>query len=274
MKPKNKFVDIEKVVKQKNPGLAKLMPRFILNYIKRIMHEDEINDSMTRIGHLRGLDFVEASLEELHTKVEVRGLENIPKKEGVIIASNHPLGGLDGIALMSAVSKVRTDIQFLVNDILLSIENLSPLFVPINKVGNNPREASRVIEATYKKDIAILIFPAGLVSRKLKEGIADLEWKKSFITRAKKNKKNIIPVHIDGRNSNFFYNLSRIRGKLGIKANLEMFYLADEMYKQRNKTITISFGKPVPYSNFDKSKTMIEWAEEMRQSVYKLAETN
>jgi putative hemolysin len=265
-----KYIDVKNIVASKNESLVKWLPSFVINYIRRIVHEDDINDSMSKIGHLEGLDFVKAALGYLNTKVEVEGLENIPKEGGVIIASNHPLGGLDGIALMDAVGRVRKDIQFLVNDILLSIENLAPLFVPVNKVGDNPREATKIIEATYAKDIAILVFPAGLVSRKLPEGVADLEWKKSFIARSKKYKKDIVPVHIDGRNSNFFYNLSRLRGKLGIKANLEMFYLADEMFKQRNKTITIRFGKPIPHQSFDKSKTMLEWASEIRSKVYQL----
>lgn len=271
MKKKDKYIDIAEILKSKNPGLKKWLPGFVLAFIKSIVHEKDINQIMADIGHLHGLDFVREGLNNLNTTIKTEGLENIPKEGGVILASNHPLGGLDGIAFMKAVGEVRTDIKFLVNDILLSIENLKPLFLGVNKHGSNPREASKVIEDGYASDQAILVFPAGMVSRKLEDGIGDLEWKKSFISKAIRYERVIIPVYIEGRNSNFFYNLSRIRTKLGIKANLEMFYLASEMFKQRNKTITIRFGKPISYSKFDKTKTLVEWAKDVRARVYALA---
>lgn len=253
----------------KNPRLRKWLPGFIQRYIKRIVHEKDINTLMGNIGHLKGMEFLEALLtKELHTKIVLKGEENIPKEGGCIIASNHPLGGLDGIALMYAVGQVRTDFQFLVNDILLNIKNLEQFFIPVNKVGDNPRAATRLIEETYAKDIPILVFPAGLVSRKLPQGIADLEWKKSFISKAVRYNKSIIPTYVGGRNSNWFYNLSNFRRKLGIKANLEMFYLADELFKQRNQTITITFGAAIQPTHFDKSKTHQEWATDLRTLVY------
>tara|TARA_B100001115_G_scaffold182148_2_gene177767 strand:- start:1738 stop:2580 length:843 start_codon:yes stop_codon:yes gene_type:complete len=265
-----KYIEIEKVVAEKNPALAKWMPGFIMRYIKRIIHQDEINEAMRLHGDKEGLPFVRAGLDFLDTTVKTVGLENIPKEGGVILASNHPLGGLDGIAFMKAVGEVREDQQFLVNDILLNIKNLEPLFIPVNKVGANPRKALQVIEETYARDIAILVFPSGMVSRRLPDGIGDLTWQKSFIAKAKKYKKDIIPVHIDGKNSSWFYNLSYWRSKLGIKANLEMFYLADEMFKQRGKTITITFGEPVSWQSFDNSKSLVEWAEHMRSLTYAL----
>ncbi|MCR9154778.1 MAG: 1-acyl-sn-glycerol-3-phosphate acyltransferase [Bacteroidetes bacterium] len=267
-----KFIEVDKVIAEKNPALAKWLPNFVLNYIKRIIHQSELNAIMREHGQKEGLPFVRAGLESLQTKVETRGLENVPKAGGIILASNHPLGGLDGIAFMKAVGEVREDIQFLVNDILMNIKNMQPLFIPVNKVGTNARAALKVIEETYAREIAVLVFPAGLVSRRLPGGIGDLVWQKSFIARAKKYQKDIIPVHIDGKNSSWFYNLSHWRSKLGIKANLEMFYLADEMFKQRGKTITITFGEPVSWQTFDKSKSLVEWAEHMRTLTYALPE--
>ena len=255
---------------EKNPTLKKWLPGFLMSYIKRIIHQDEMNEIMNLHGDKIGLDFVRAGLDFLDCKVETIGLENVPKEEGVILASNHPLGGLDGIAFMKAVGEVRSDIQFLVNDILMNIKNLEPLFIPVNKVGTNARKALQIIEETYAKELAILVFPSGMVSRKLDDGIGDLEWQKSFIARAKKYQKNIIPVYIEGRNSNWFYNLSKWRSKLGVKANLEMFYLADEMFKQKGKTITIRFGEPVSWQTFDKSKSLVEWADHMRSMTYAL----
>lgn len=268
-----KYIDIKKVIAEKNPTLARWMPRFVLNYIKRVVHEDEINALMNECGHLNGVDFVNAGVNYLGADVVLKGLENIPKKGGVILASNHPLGGLDGVAFMYAVGQVRSDLQFLVNDILLNVTNFEPLFIPVNKHGANPRAALKIIDEAYASDAAVMVFPAGLVSRKIDGVVKDLEWTKSFINKAIQYQRDVIPVHIDGVNSNWFYNLSKWRGKLGIKANLEMFYLVDEMYKQRGRTITLTFGKPIPASTFDKSKTQQEWANYVREQMYALADT-
>lgn len=269
-----KYIDIEKVLQDKNPALARWLPGFVTRYIKRVVHEDEINAVMQAHGERYGLDFVRASLDFLNTEVVLQGAENIPQQGGVILAANHPLGGLDGIALMKAVGDIRSDFLFLVNDILLNIKNLEPLFVPVNKVGQNPREALKRIEESYARDIAILVFPAGMVSRQLPEGIADLEWQKSFIAKAIKYQKDVVPIHIGGRNSAWFYGLSRWRKRLGIKANLEMFYLPDEMFKQSNRKIVITAGKAVPWQTFDQTKNLKEWAEWMRQKVYALPKRN
>ncbi|MGK0406747.1 MAG: putative hemolysin [Roseivirga sp.] len=267
-----KYIDIKAVIKGKNPALAKWLPSFVVNYIKRIIHQDEINHVMTLNGDKVGLDFVRGSLETLKVKIEVEGLENIPNEGGFIMSSNHPLGGLDGFAFMKAVGEVREDFQFLVNDILLNVGNLSPLFIPVNKVGSNARAALKVIDETYSKEIPILVFPAGMVSRMTDEGeITDLVWQKSFIAKAKSYKKDVIPVHISGENSRWFNNVSRWRTKLGIKANLEMFYLVDELFKKKNSTIKVTIGKGVSYADFDKSRNLNEWAMFMREKTYALA---
>lgn len=268
-----KFIIIRDVIGRKNPKLLKWMPGFLLRYIERIVHEDDINAVMKNIGHLEGLDFVDALItQELKVNVELKGAENIPLTGGIVFASNHPLGGLDGVAFMHALGKYRKDLKFLVNDILMNIKNLGPLFIPINKHGGQAREAMRAIDETYASDQAMLVFPAGLVSRKRKNGvIKDLEWKKSFISKAKKNKKDIIPVFIEGRNSDFFYNLARFRKNIGIGANIEMFYLADEMFAQRGKKVTIVIGKPISYTHFDSSRTEQEWAEKVKEIVYAMA---
>lgn len=272
MKKNEKFIDVRKVIYKKNPGLLKWMPGFLIKYIQRIIHEEESNLIMEKWGHLYGLDFVDMLIEEFGVQVRMTGEEHIPLDRSVIFASNHPLGGLDGIALMHVLGKHRQDIQFLVNDILLNIDNLGPLFVPVNKHGPQGRQGIERIEETYAGNFAVLMFPAGLVSRKVGKGqIMDLEWKKSFISKAKKYKKDIVPVFIEGRNSNFFYNLARLRARLGVKANLEMFYLADEMFAQKGKTITIHFGKPIPHEYFDATKSERKWAEEVKQIVYNLA---
>ncbi len=270
----DKYIVIRDVIRKKNPRLLRWMPRFILRYIERVVHEDDINRVMDNIGHLHGLEFVDALIGELGVIVELTGEEHIPRTGGVIFASNHPLGGLDGVAFMHSLGKYRQDIKFLVNDILLNIKNLQPLFVGVNKHGVQGRQGMRQIEEAYAQDQALLVFPAGLVSRKRNGKIEDLEWKKSFIVKAKKYHRDIIPVYIDGKNSSFFYNFARLRETIGIKTNVEMFYLADEMFKQKNKKVTIRIGKPISYTYFDSSKSEKEWAAEVKRVVYKLAPEN
>ena len=270
-KLKLEYIDLDKVIKEKSPAMNKLLPGFIKSYLKRIIHQDELNVYIKNYGHLVGIDFIDASLKKMEIKFEIDGLENIPQKERCIIASNHPLGGLDGVALMLVISKVRSDIVFPVNDILMNVKNLAPLFIPINKHGSNA-ENIKIINDTFASDKIVCYFPFGLVSRKKKGIIKDLSWKKTFITKAKRFKRDIIPTHISGRNTDWFYNLSNFRKKVGIKANLEMLYLADEMLKQKGQTLKFTFGKPIPYSTFDKRYKNDEWAELMREYSYKLSE--
>jgi len=268
-----KFIDVEKAIATKNPALLKWLPGFVLNYIKRVTHEKWINDTMEKIHVYQGKDFVNAVIDVFDLEVELIGEEYIPKEGGVIIASNHPLGALDGVALIYAIAKYREDVRFLVNDLLMQFSNFQPYFVPVNKFGKNSSKALNNIDEVYQKDYVVLIFPAGLVSRKGEDGkIRDLQWKKSFISKAKKYKKNIIPCFTTGKNSNWFYNLARWRKRLGIQANLEMFYLADEMYNQRGKKITITLGEQVPYTYFDNSKSDGQWADHMKEVVYEIGE--
>ncbi len=267
---KPKYIVIREVIRKKNGRLLKWIPGFALRYIERVLHEDQINAIMAKIGHLHGLDFVDALIDELGVEVTLEGAEHIPAEGGVIFASNHPLGGLDGIAFMHALGKHRKDIKFIVNDILLNIKNLGPLFVGVNKHGTQGRDGIAQIEQAYADDHALLVFPAGLVSRKRQGIVRDLEWKKSFINKAKRYKKDVIPVFIDGKNSNFFYTFARLREKVGIKTNIEMFYLPDEMFAQRGKKVTIRIGKPISYSYFDSSKSEKEWAEEVKKIVYNI----
>jgi len=153
----------------------------------------------------------------------------------------------------------------------MNIKNLSEIFIPINKHGGQAKKAAIMLEDAYQSDATILTFPAGLVSRKQKGKIEDLDWKKSFIAKSKKHKRNIVPIHIDGRNSNFFYNLANLRKFFGLKSNLEMLYLPNELFKQRGKTFTVRIGKPISYQTFDKSLSYDKWAEKMKRETYKLA---
>jgi 1-acyl-sn-glycerol-3-phosphate acyltransferase len=293
------FIDIEKLFGTKNPKLLRILPKFIFQYLRRIIHEDQVNSMIYEHRHKSGLEFVAAILNDFGCKIKVsvpriipefrsqaKDLDTsaanerdssvelshlIPQAGRFIIAANHPLGGLDGLALLHVVGKVRPDIVFPVNDLLMFIPGLQALFIPINKHGTN-NENVRIIEDTFASDKTILYFPAGLVSRKSNKGvIKDLDWKKTFISKSKKYKRDIIPVYISGHNSDFFYNLANWRRKIGVKANIEMLYLPGEMFKQKDKLVEIIFGEPVPYTTFDKSRSDVSWAGFIKDKVYGLA---
>lgn len=264
-----KLIDIDRVIASKNPALKKLLPGFIVRYLKRITHQDAMNDFIIRNKNKTGLDFVDQVVKEYIKEVNFTGLEHLSADGRQIIASNHPLGGLDGIALMHVAGKVRKDIVFPVNDLLMNVENLRPLFIPVNKHGSNAQNV-RIINDTFASGVMVLYFPAGLVSRKQKGVIRDLEWKKTFISYARRYRRDIVPAYIDGRNSNFFYRLANFRKSMGIKQNIEMLYLVDEMEKQKNQIINIIIGKPLSYEVFDKEYTDQQWAMKIKEHVYRL----
>ncbi|HHW59033.1 MAG: 1-acyl-sn-glycerol-3-phosphate acyltransferase [Bacteroidales bacterium] len=271
MENNEKLIDVKKVIADKNPKLLKVFPNFIINYIKRIVHEDEINEHIINNKGIDGIEFVKNTLFKLFgVNIQYEGLENLKKSQRYIVTSNHPMGGLDGLAIMYVVSIVNPNIKVPVNDLLLYIPNLKTLFLPINKHGRQNVEAAKEIEKAYASDAVIIYFPAGLASRKINGEIMDLEWKKSFIQKARQYQRDIIPVYTSGRNSNFFYNLANLRKKLGIKSNIEMFFLSNEMFKQKDKNIKIIIGEPIPYTTFDKFKSDSEWAQYVKNIVYEL----
>ncbi|PTN07925.1 1-acyl-sn-glycerol-3-phosphate acyltransferase [Mangrovibacterium marinum] len=267
---KLKPIDLKKLFNEKNPRLAALLPRFIYKYINRIVHVDECNEIIEKYGHLEGIEFVQKSIEYFGVHEEVSGLENIPDQGRFIFVANHPLGGFDSLLFMSNVYQKLGELRFLVNDVLMQIKPLAPLFVPINKHGAHSRMVARQIEETYRSDKQVLIFPSGLASRKIKGQVTDTEWKKHFIQKAVEHQRDVIPVHISGQNSNFFYRLSNFRKAIGIKWNIEMFYLADETFNQKGRTFKLTFGKPIPHATFDNSKNPKEWADEVRRILYQL----
>ena len=228
------IIDVDKVIKNKNPRLYKALPGFVLRYVKRILHQDELNYILTNFGHTDGLEFLDLTLNYLGVTYDMKGGENLPPEDGrYIFVSNHPLGGLDGMVLLQAMGRKYPQTKFIVNDVLMYLKPLNTVFVPVNKYGRQSSEYANRIDDLYASDNQVLYFPAGLCSRKIKGKIVDLEWKKSFLTKAIKYKRDIIPIYFEGRNSNFFYNLSNFRTFLGIKANIELFYLSDELFKQK-----------------------------------------
>lgn len=265
-----KFVDVRGIIASKNPKLLKWLPRFIFRYIVRILHQDDVNQFMNDNADKHGKDFCQAVIEYFNFTVNVKGLENIPREGGCIFVANHPLGGMDAMAIVTAIHDIRPDVKFIVNDILLNVKNLKDQFVGVNKVGKNAAASLQLVDELFSSDQAVFIFPAGLVSRRKKGEVMDLDWKKTFVTRARKYNRTIVPVYIEGQLSNFFYRLSNLRTSLGIKANIEMFYLVNEFFKQKDVTMDLIFGEPIESQTFDKSKSDIKWAAFMKDKVYQL----
>ena len=264
-------IDIKQVLRQKAPSVARKIPGFMVDYLIRTVHQDELNEILRRYHDKDGVAFMQELIGYFDLNLELVNEENIPAEGRNIFASNHPLGGLDGICL-SAIIGGRFDgkIRYLVNDLLLYLSNLRSIFVPINKHGAQGKKNAELIEKAYASDNQIITFPAGLCSRKQNGKIQDTEWKKSFIQKAVEYRRDIVPVFFEGRNSNFFYRLANMRKALGIKMNYEMIYLPDEMFKSKHKTYSIHFGKPIPWQTFDSSRKPAEWAEWVKEIVYNL----
>ncbi|MDD4968069.1 MAG: 1-acyl-sn-glycerol-3-phosphate acyltransferase [Paludibacter sp.] len=263
-------IDIEKVLKSKAPNAH--IPKFVVNYLRKIVHEDELNDFFIKNPGIRNLTFIEAAFDYLHVTTSIEGKENLPHGETYIFAGNHPLGGLDGITTGYLLGKeYEGKIRFFSNDILMNVEPMHEMFVPVNKVGNQSKNHASLMQELYESENNLLTYPAGMCSRKVNGKIVDLEWKKNFISKAIEYKRDVVPIYFEGRNSNFFYNLANIRKFLKIKVNIEMMYLVNEMFKQRGKHFTIRIGEPIPWETFDKSKTQAEWAKWVKDIVYRMA---
>jgi putative hemolysin len=265
-------IDIKNIFYEKSPRVARLIPGFIYAYLKKILHQDFVNEFLERHGDKIGLDFMEAAYQEFNVDMKISGEENLPESGRFLIVANHPLGGFDGNMLIYIMRKHYPRVVFLVNDILMNLRNMDEFFIPINKHGGQSRESVKQLDEAYRSDIQILSFPSGMVSRKLKGKIQDLVWHKNFVIKARQYQRDVIPIHVSGRNSNFFYRLARLRKFFGIKWNLEMLYLPDESYKHRNKTFTFTIGKPIPHTAFDSTYTPQEWSARVRELVYRLPE--
>ncbi len=263
-------IDVADIIRAKTSKSSLKIPRFVINWLRRLVHEKEVNEILSKANGATGIDFVNIGVECLDLKRSVSGLENIPANGRFIFIANHPLGGLESLVMMQTISEKFDNFMFVVNDLLMFLEPLKPVFVPINKVGKQSRQNAELLNSLYASDKQILYFPAGLCSRKIKGQIVDLQWQKNFIVKAQEFQRDIIPIYIGGRNSNFFYNLANWRKRLGIKFNIEMLFLVDEMFKQRGQTISLTIGKPISYKTFDKSKTPLEWAEWLKTETYKL----
>lgn len=273
-KPESKqgLIDIERVLKNRSKKLYRFIPKFLINYLKRISHQDQVNQFITGNAGAEDFDFLKKVLfEGFKVNVQVNNLDLLSATQKCIVVANHPLGGIDGMALLYAIGLKRQDVKTLSNNLLMEVKPLKNLFIPVNPFGRTSLEAARTIEEYFAADNCLMIFPAGLVSRKQKGGIIkDLEWKKTFITKSIKHQRDVIPVHISGQNSMFFYNLSLWRRRLGIKMNVEMLYLVNEMFKQKGKNIVITFGQPISFTTFTSQFNHNQWAAKIKEHVYEI----
>ena len=267
-------IDIDEIVRGKAGAKARFVPRFVLSWLKRIIHQDEVNEFILSEGDKQGMPWLDDCMEYLGTTLNVKGLENLPDdSDGRLFTfvSNHPLGGPDGVALGHLLGH-RYDgrIKYLVNDLLMNLHGRAPFFVPINKTGKQSRNFPQLVEAVFNSPNHIIMFPAGLCSRRIGGQIHDLPWQKTFITKSVETRRDIVPIRFNGRNSDFFYRIANVGKRLGLKFNIAMLYLVDELYKNRGKTFDVTIGKPIPYSTFDKSRKPQEWAAYVEDIVYKL----
>ena len=265
-----KIIDVEKAIENSRSKFLKSLPGFILRMISRIVFEDEINHTIHRSRHLKGVPFIIDVLKGWNVILIIKGEENVPPAGRFIFAANHPVGGIDALAIFCTIFRHYKDVVSPANELLNNIPNLRPLVLGLNVFGKNTREVASRIDKLYASTSQVMIFPSGEVSRRRKGIISDPVWQKSFITKAVQHKRDIIPVHISGRNSNLFYNVARLREILGIRMYIETMLLPREMIKQRNSTTTVTIGKVIPYQEITDEFSHSEWAQKIKEIVYSL----
>ncbi len=263
-------VDVRLAFSSKNPSLARWIPGFAWAWLERFIHQRELNEILEHGKSMTGLEFAQFSLDYLNAKLEVRGFENLPESGPAIVAANHPLGGLDGLALVAAIGQKRPDCKIIVNDLLMAVKPMEKHFIGVNKFGSSARAHLKMLDQEYQSPGILALFPSGMVSRPMGDRIEDQAWTKAFISKAQQYQQSVIPCYIHGFNSPRFYRIARWRKRFGIKANLEMFTLPDEMTKQAGKTIRVQFGAPIAYTQFHSEKNTLEWAAQVRDYVYTL----
>lgn len=270
MEETEKIIDIRSAFRKSNSKFLRSIPGFVVSMIEKFICQDEMNATIYRSRDKEGIAFIKDVLEGWKVRVNIKGSENIPPSGRFIFACNHPVGGIDALAFYSMISDFFPDIISPTNELLNLIPNLRPVMLGINVFGKNTRETASKIDELFESDTQIMIFPSGEVSRRKKGVISDPVWQKTFITKAVRHRRDIIPIHISGRNSGLFYFVANLRKSLGIKMYIETILLPREMMKQRNSEVTIKAGQPVSFSMFTNEKTHHEWAGEIRNAVYKL----
>ena len=269
-----KTIDVEKILESKVGSKVGLLPGFAVSWLKRILHEDEVNRFLWESRHLSGTEWLTECVRYLDMTLQIDGIENLPPKDDgrlYTFVSNHPLGGIDGVALGSVIGNFYDSrFRYLVNDLLLNLPGLKPLCIGINKTGKQSRNFPAMVEAGFRSNHHILMFPAGLCSRRIEGKIHDLPWKKTFVSKSVEYQRDVVPIRFDGQNSDRFYRIANLCKALHLKFNVAMLFLVDEMYRNVHKTFRITIGKPIPWQTFDKSKSMVSWAKYVEDKVYEL----
>ncbi len=259
-------IDLERIVRQR---AGKSVPGFVIRWLKRVIHEDFINEFLRR-GHV-GVDFCTKGVEYLGVTLTIEGLDQLPQEGRFTFVSNHPLGGIDGVALGGIIgTKYDGHVKYLVNDLLLNLKGLAPLCVGINKFGGQSRSLSQQVDSVFHGDDQVIMFPAGICSRKINGQIRDLQWGKAFIQKSVQTQRDVVPIHFIAENSPRFYRIANWCKRLGLKVNLAMLLLPDEMYRSCGSHYTVRFGHPIPYTTFDHTRRPAEWAEWVKEKVYEL----
>lgn len=271
----DELIDIDSVLESKLGRRARYVPRPLTAWLKRIIHQDDLNEFIGRTGDLEGLPWLDAAVDRLHLTLHIEGLDRLPDDSDgrrFTFVSNHPLGGPDGIVLGKILGhRYNGRICYLVNDLLMNLHGLAPLCVPINKTGRQGKDFPRLVEGAFQGDRHVIMFPAGICSRRIDGVIQDLPWKKAFITKSVETGRWIVPIYFSGRNSDRFYRWAAFGKRLGLKFNIAMLLLVDEMFRHEGDTFTIRIGQPIPPTRFDRSHTAYEWAQGVRKAVYNLA---
>lgn len=269
-----KTIDIKRILKDKMGSKARFVPCFLVAWLKKIIHEDEVNRFLWENRNLKGTEWLTACVQYLDMTLDIVGAENLPdKNDGKLytFVSNHPLGGQDGVSLGSIIGRhYDGKFRYLVNDLLLNLPGLKPVSIGINKTGKQSRDFPRMVEAGFNSDNHLLMFPAGLNSRRINGEIHDLPWKKTFITKSVETHRDVVPIHFSGQNSKRFYRIAKFSDHY-LPFNLAMLFLVDEMYRNVGKTFRITIGKPIPWQTFNKTKTPMEWANFVEERVYALS---
>ena len=268
-----KTIDIDHILKDKMGTKAKWIPGFLVSWLKKIIHQDQVNAFLWESRDKTGTDWLEECVRYLKMTLVVKGKENLPDPDDgrlYTFVSNHPLGGEDGVALGAIIGRhYDSRFRYLVNDLLMNLPGLAPLCIPINKTGHQARNFPAMVKAGFESQNHMLMYPAGLCSRRKNGVIRDIPWSKTFITKSVEYQRDVVPIHFSGQNSNFFYRLANFSDRF-LPFNLAMVFLVDEMYKNVNKTFEVTIGKPIPWQTFDKSKTPMEWAKFVQDKVYEL----
>jgi putative hemolysin len=264
-------IDVDSVLRERLPRHYKYIPRFAVRWLERTICQDRLNAILTKMAGRNSVDAATAALHEMDITVKASGMDRLPDGRYMFV-SNHPLGGLDGLALISLLGNhYDHKIKFLVNDLLMAVEPLRDVFLPVNKYGSQSRAAAADIEQALQGTGQFITFPAGLCSRMQPDGtIADLTWQKAAVVHAVNYQRDIVPIFFDAQNSRFFYRFAQWRKRLGIKFNIELIFLPKEMIKKCGSTLHVVIGAPIPWSSLDASRPKQE-AARLRDLVINMA---